>query len=63
MANSPELQFNVRARYEWAWDDYNPFVGAAVQYQDESFSSATVVNRNVMPVLDHDGRVVRRQQG
>ena len=49
MANSPELQFNVRARYEWAWDDYNPFVGAAVQYQDESFSSATVVNRNLMP--------------
>jgi outer membrane receptor protein involved in Fe transport len=49
MANSPELQFNVRARYEWAWNDYNPFVGAAVQYQDESYSSATLVNRNLQP--------------
>jgi outer membrane receptor protein involved in Fe transport len=49
MANSPELQFNVRARYEWAWGDYNPYVGAAVQYQDESYSSANVVNRFLMP--------------
>jgi outer membrane receptor protein involved in Fe transport len=49
MANSPELQFNVRARYEWAWGDFNPYVGAAVQYQDESYSSATEVNRYVMP--------------
>ena len=49
MANSPELQFNVRARYEWAWGDYNPYVGAAVQYQDESFSSANEVNRYLMP--------------
>ena len=49
MANSPELQFNVRARYEWAWGDYNPYVGAAVQYQDESYSSANTVNRYLMP--------------
>ena len=49
MANSPKLQFNIRARYEWTWGDYNPYVGAAVQYQDESFSSATAVNRYVMP--------------
>jgi outer membrane receptor protein involved in Fe transport len=49
MANSPELQFNVRARYEWAWGDFNPYVGAAVQYQDESYSSATEVNRYLMP--------------
>jgi outer membrane receptor protein involved in Fe transport len=49
MANSPELQFNVRARYEWVWGDYNPYIGAAVQYQDESYSSATEVNRYLMP--------------
>jgi outer membrane receptor protein involved in Fe transport len=49
MANSPELQFNIRARYEWAWGEYNPYVGAAVLYQDESFSSATVNNRFVQP--------------
>jgi len=49
MANSPELQFNIRARYEWAWGDFNPYVGAAVQYQDESYSSATEVNRFLMP--------------
>jgi len=49
MANSPELQFNIRARYEWAWGDYNPYVGAALQYHDESVSSATVNNRFVQP--------------
>jgi outer membrane receptor protein involved in Fe transport len=49
MANAPELQFNIRARYDWTWGDFNPYVGAAVQYQDESFSSATRVNRYVQP--------------
>lgn len=49
MANSPKLQFNVRARYNWAVGDYNPYVGAAVQYQDDSYSSATVNNRFVQP--------------
>lgn len=49
LAFAPELQANVRARYEWSVGDYNPYVGAAIQYQDESFSSATVVNLNTMP--------------
>jgi outer membrane receptor protein involved in Fe transport len=49
MANAPELQFNIRARYEWDWNEYSPYVGAAIQYQDESFSSATAVNRYVQP--------------
>jgi outer membrane receptor protein involved in Fe transport len=49
LANAPELQFNIRARYEWAWGEFNPYVGAAVQYQDESFSSANTVNRYLMP--------------
>jgi outer membrane receptor protein involved in Fe transport len=49
MANAPELQFNIRARYEWNWNEYSPYAGAAIQYQDESFSSATAVNRYVQP--------------
>jgi iron complex outermembrane receptor protein len=49
LAFAPELQANVRARYEWSVGDYDPYVGAAIQYQDESFSSATVVNLNTMP--------------
>ncbi len=49
LANSPKLQFNIRARYEWAWGDFQPYVGTAVQYQDESYSSANTVNRYLMP--------------
>jgi outer membrane receptor protein involved in Fe transport len=49
LANSPELQFNIRARYEWAWGDFRPYVGTALQYQDESYSSANTVNRYLMP--------------
>jgi iron complex outermembrane recepter protein len=49
LAFAPEFQGNVRARYEWSVGDYNPYVGAAIQYQDESFSSATDVNRNLQP--------------
>jgi outer membrane receptor protein involved in Fe transport len=49
MANAPELQFNIRARYDWTWGEYNPYVGAAIQYQDESYSSAIEVNRYVQP--------------
>jgi len=49
MANSPKLQFNIRSRYEWNAGDFRPYVSGAVQYQDESFSSATLVNRYVQP--------------
>jgi outer membrane receptor protein involved in Fe transport len=49
LANSPPLQFNIRARYEWVRGDYAPYVGAAVQYQDSSFSSAINNNRFEMP--------------
>jgi outer membrane receptor protein involved in Fe transport len=49
MANAPELQFNIRARYEWEYEDYNPYFGVALQYQDESYSSAIEVNRYVQP--------------
>lgn len=49
LAFAPDFQGNIRARYEWSRGDYSPFVGAAIQYQDESYSSATVVNLNTMP--------------
>jgi len=49
LANSPPLQFNIRSRYEWAAGDWTPYVGAAVQYQDSSFSSAINNNRFEMP--------------
>ncbi len=49
LANSPPLQFNIRARYDWVRGDYAPFVGAGLQYQDSSFSSAIENNRFEMP--------------
>jgi len=49
LANSPKLQANARARYEWDMGEYRPFVSGAVQYQDSSFSSATKVNQYQMP--------------
>jgi outer membrane receptor protein involved in Fe transport len=49
LANSPPLQFNIRGRYEWTRNDWTPYVGAAVQYQDSSFSSAINNNRFEMP--------------
>lgn len=49
LANSPPLQFNIRARYEWVRGEWSPFVGAAMQYQDSSFSSAINNNRFKMP--------------
>ena len=49
LANSPELQFNIRARYEWDMGEYMPFVSGAIQYQDESFSTAAEVSRETMP--------------
>jgi iron complex outermembrane receptor protein len=49
MANSPQLQWNLRARYEWAMGDYVPFVSGALQHQDESFSTAAEISRQTMP--------------
>ena len=49
LANSPPLQFNIRGRYEWSQAEMTPYVGAAVQYQDSSFSSAINNNRFEMP--------------
>ncbi len=49
MAFSPELQWNIRARYEWAMGDYQPFVSGAVQYQDDSWSAASEALRWKQP--------------
>jgi iron complex outermembrane receptor protein len=49
LANSPELQWNIRGRYDWDMGEYRPFVMAGIQYQDSSYSSATQVNRAKMP--------------
>jgi len=45
LANSPPLQANGRARYEWAFNDCRPYAQAGFQHQAHSYSQATVVNR------------------
>lgn len=49
LANSPKLQANARARYEWEMADYQWFWQLGVAHQGESFSSATKVNQYKMP--------------
>jgi len=39
-ANSPPLQFSLRARYEWAVNDYHSFVQAGVSHTGHSFTQA-----------------------
>jgi outer membrane receptor protein involved in Fe transport len=39
-ANSPTLQFSVRARYEWFVDDYKPFVQASMNEHGSSYTQA-----------------------
>jgi hypothetical protein len=39
-ANSPPLQFSVRARYEWAIGDYVPYVQAGASHTGHSFTQA-----------------------
>jgi hypothetical protein len=39
-ANSPPLQFSLRARYEWSLYDYNSFVQAGVTHSGHSFTQA-----------------------
>ncbi len=49
LANSPKLQANARARYEWSSDQYNYYAQLGAAHQGSSFSSATSVNRFEMP--------------
>jgi outer membrane receptor protein involved in Fe transport len=39
-ANSPPLQFSLRARYEWSFDDYHSFVQAGASHTGHSFTQA-----------------------
>jgi len=45
LANSPELQANARARYDFQIGDYDAFWQLGFVYQDKTQSSATVVNQ------------------
>jgi iron complex outermembrane recepter protein len=40
LAASPPFQGNFRARYDWTWNAYNPFVQFGVVHQDHSFATA-----------------------
>jgi outer membrane receptor protein involved in Fe transport len=39
-ANSPPMQFSLRARYDWVLDDYVPYVQVGIRHTDHSFSQA-----------------------
>jgi iron complex outermembrane recepter protein len=39
-ANSPPLQFSLRARYEWSFRDYNAFAQAGASHTGHSFTQA-----------------------
>ena len=49
LANSPKLQANARARYDWTMNDFEYYWQFGAAHQASSFSSATVVNRYEMP--------------
>ncbi len=39
-ADSPPVQFNLRARYEWSFDGYNPFLQVGATHVGHSFTQA-----------------------
>jgi len=39
-ANSPPIQFSLRARYEWTFNDYTPFVQVGVTHTGHSYTQA-----------------------
>jgi outer membrane receptor protein involved in Fe transport len=39
LANSPPLQWNLRARYEWSWGEYHAFGQFGAVYQAHSLSA------------------------
>jgi outer membrane receptor protein involved in Fe transport len=49
LANSPELQANLRARYEFEFAGTQAFWQLGAAYQSKSLSSATSVNQFTMP--------------
>jgi iron complex outermembrane recepter protein len=49
LANSPKLQANARARYDWSANGSDYYWQFGAVHQGNSFSSATLVNRYEMP--------------
>ena len=49
LANSPKLQANLRARYDWSSNNRDYYWQFGFAHQGASFSSATTVNRYEMP--------------
>ncbi|MFT5769837.1 MAG: iron complex outermembrane receptor protein, partial [Lysobacterales bacterium] len=49
LANSPDFQGNIRARYEFEFNDKQAFWQLGMAHQASSLSSATSVNQFVMP--------------
>jgi iron complex outermembrane receptor protein len=40
LANSPPFEGNLRARYDWVWGDYLPYVQVGMQHQSHSLSAS-----------------------
>jgi iron complex outermembrane receptor protein len=55
-ANAPPLQFSLRARYEWSFDGYRPFVQAGATHQGHSFTQAGA-NPTIGPGAISTGRL------
>ena len=51
-ADSPPLQFSIRARYEWTIGNFSPFIQAGVTHQGHSFTQA-----GANPDLDTTGLI------
>ncbi len=49
LANSPKIQGNVRARYEWTMGDYDYYWQAGFAHQSESKPSPASISQNAMP--------------
>jgi iron complex outermembrane recepter protein len=55
LANAPPLQFNLRARYEWNFDDYNAWIQGAGQHTAHSYASVIVpINYEQEPYSTYD---------
>ena len=68
-ADAPPLQFSVRARYEWSFDDYTAFVQAGVTHTGYSFTQAgsnpTIAGRGAVTTSQRavrESRVLDRQR-
>jgi iron complex outermembrane recepter protein len=55
LANAPPLQFNLRARYEWHFNDYNAWIQGSGQHTAHSYASVVVpINYEQSPYTTYD---------